>query len=142
MASSKHFTPDGSVRYSTRHALGTGGEGSVFLGFTTDDKKEVVAVKVGHPGSSASMMREARILGLVAGHPNVMPKYHSVHEGRAKRGIIVSVSWRSFCAEHPVGAPPGKASSGPRFRLVHKLVTNRLFSKRVLRRFGWNLCEA
>lgn len=87
----RHTTPDGSVRYSTKHQLGSGGEGSVYLGRFQVPGGEIVAVKVGHPGSSPAMFREARVLAAVATHPNVIPKHISVQEGKSKRGIIVSV---------------------------------------------------
>ncbi|KAA0166698.1 hypothetical protein FNF28_03072 [Cafeteria roenbergensis] len=86
----RHTTPDGSVRYSTKHQLGSGGEGSVYLGRFQVPGGEIVAVKVGHPGSSPAMFREARVLAAVANHPNVIPKHISVQEGKSKRGIIVS----------------------------------------------------
>lgn len=89
--STRETTPDGTVRYSIKHQLGSGGEGSVFLGRLLQTG-EIVAVKVGHPGSAPAMMREARVLSSIPGHKNVIPRHYSVHEGRSKRGIIVSVS--------------------------------------------------
>jgi hypothetical protein len=65
----------------------------VYLGRTLDASKSIVAVKVGHPHSAPSMIREARILSSVATHPNVIPKHFSVQEGQSKRGILVSVSF-------------------------------------------------